>query len=190
MAPSDGLRGAEKSPNLGLDRKPPAEARGVARDLTLTWPDVHFVVQLAGEIGLRVQTEIREQMRQIPLGARGTSALRVQPEHLANRFKDAILPQVLATPVMILIMENAALNTLKPYLDQIAAIKTQIEMEVDAVVANLLGPRPEVADTGYFQPIGRRLFAPSVCSALSRSTVRSSPQCGPHCSRPNSTCHS
>ncbi len=47
-------------------------------------------------------------MRQIPLGAIGTSALRVQPEHLANRFKDAILPQVLATPVMILIMENAS----------------------------------------------------------------------------------
>jgi len=56
-------------------------------------------------------------MRQIPLGVRGTSALRVQPEHLANRFKDAILPQVLATPVMILIMENAALNAIKPFLD-------------------------------------------------------------------------
>ena len=36
-------------------------------------------------------------MQQIPLGARGTSTLRVQPEHLADRFKDAILPQVLAT---------------------------------------------------------------------------------------------
>ena len=56
-------------------------------------------------------------MRQIPLGARGTSILRVQPEHLANRFKDAILPQVLATPVMILIMENAALNAIRPFLD-------------------------------------------------------------------------
>ena len=56
-------------------------------------------------------------MRQIPLGARGSSALRVQPEHLANRFKDAILPQVLATPVMILIMENAALNAIRPFLD-------------------------------------------------------------------------
>jgi fluoroacetyl-CoA thioesterase len=55
-------------------------------------------------------------MRQIPLGARGTSTLRVQPEHLANRFKDAILPQVLATPVMILIMENAALNAIRPFL--------------------------------------------------------------------------
>ena len=43
--------------------------------------------------------------------------MRVQPEHLANRFKDAMLPQVLATPVMILVMENAALNAIKPFLD-------------------------------------------------------------------------
>src|SRR6476659_7834343 len=56
-------------------------------------------------------------MRQIPLGTKGTFTLHVQPEHLANRFKDAILPQVLATPVMILIMENAALTAIKPYLD-------------------------------------------------------------------------
>jgi fluoroacetyl-CoA thioesterase len=49
-------------------------------------------------------------VRQIPLGTKGTFTLHVQPEHLANRFKDAILPQVLATPVMILIMENAALR--------------------------------------------------------------------------------
>src|SRR5260370_508250 len=56
-------------------------------------------------------------MKQIPLGATGTSTLRVAPEHLANRFKDAMLPQVLATPVMILIMENAALNAIRPFLD-------------------------------------------------------------------------
>src|SRR5437879_12189955 len=56
-------------------------------------------------------------MKPIPLGTTGTSTLRVQPEHLANRFKDAILPQVLATPVMILIMENAALNAIRPFLD-------------------------------------------------------------------------
>jgi predicted thioesterase len=56
-------------------------------------------------------------MRQIPLGAKGTFTLRVQPEHLANRFKDSILPQVLATPVMILTMENAALNAIRPFLD-------------------------------------------------------------------------
>jgi fluoroacetyl-CoA thioesterase len=56
-------------------------------------------------------------MRQIPLGARRTFTLCVQPEHLANRVKDAILPPVLATPVMILIMENAALNAIRPFLD-------------------------------------------------------------------------
>jgi len=55
-------------------------------------------------------------MKQIPLGTTGTSTLRVRPEHLANRFKDAMLPQVLATPVMILVMENAALNAIKPFL--------------------------------------------------------------------------
>jgi fluoroacetyl-CoA thioesterase len=56
-------------------------------------------------------------MREIPLGTKATFMLRVEPEHLANRFKDAMLPQVLATPVMVLIMENAALNAIRPYLD-------------------------------------------------------------------------
>jgi fluoroacetyl-CoA thioesterase len=56
-------------------------------------------------------------MRQIPVGAKGSFTLLVQPEHLANRFKDAMLPPVFATPVMIMVMENAALNAIKAYLD-------------------------------------------------------------------------
>jgi fluoroacetyl-CoA thioesterase len=56
-------------------------------------------------------------MRAIPVGAKGEFTLVVQPDHLANRFKDAALPPVLATPVMIMIMENAALNAIKPYLE-------------------------------------------------------------------------
>jgi len=52
----------------------------------------------------------------IPVGTTGQFTLVVAPEHLANRFKDAALPPVLATPVMIMTMENAALNALKPYL--------------------------------------------------------------------------
>src|SRR3954451_10651470 len=56
-------------------------------------------------------------MKHIPLGARGSFLLLVPPEHLANRFKDAMLPPVFATPVMIMIMENAALNAIKAYLD-------------------------------------------------------------------------
>lgn len=56
-------------------------------------------------------------MRAIPVGARGTFTLLVAPQHLANQFKDAALPPVLATPVMILVMENAALNAVRPFLD-------------------------------------------------------------------------
>ena len=56
-------------------------------------------------------------MQSIPVGATGSFSLLVTPEHLASRFKDATLPQVLATPVMIMVMENAALNAIKPYLD-------------------------------------------------------------------------
>ena len=56
-------------------------------------------------------------MQSIPEGAKGSFSLVVAPDHLANRFKDATLPPVLATPVMIMVMENAALNAIKPYLD-------------------------------------------------------------------------
>ena len=55
-------------------------------------------------------------MPTIPPGAKGSFNLVVTPDHLANRFKDAMLPPVLATPVMIMVMENAALNAMKPYL--------------------------------------------------------------------------
>jgi fluoroacetyl-CoA thioesterase len=56
-------------------------------------------------------------MKLIPVGAAGTFNLVVTPEHLASRFKDVTLPPVLATPIMIMVMENAALNAIKPYLD-------------------------------------------------------------------------
>ncbi len=68
-------------------------------------------------------------MRTIPVGAKGAFSLVVTPEHLANRFKDAMLPPVLATPIMIMMMENAALNAIKPYLDaNESALGTRVDV--------------------------------------------------------------
>jgi fluoroacetyl-CoA thioesterase len=69
-------------------------------------------------------------IRDIPIGARGAFDLVITAEHLANRFKDQLLPPVLATPVMILILENAALNALKPYLAPgMTALGTRVDVE-------------------------------------------------------------
>jgi fluoroacetyl-CoA thioesterase len=68
-------------------------------------------------------------MGKIPIGAKGSFALVVTAEHLANRFKDAMLPPVLATPIMIMMMENAALNAIKPYLDASeSALGTRVDV--------------------------------------------------------------
>src|SRR5207302_4303310 len=68
-------------------------------------------------------------MRTIPIGAQGSFAIVVSPEHLANRFKDATLPAVLATPVMIMAMENAALNAIKPYFEAgESAVGTRVDV--------------------------------------------------------------
>jgi predicted thioesterase/predicted enzyme related to lactoylglutathione lyase len=73
-----------------------------------------------------------------PIGTEGSASLTVAPEHLANRLKDVILPPVLATPVMIMLMENAALNALRPYF---APGETAVGTRVDVchLVATPLG---------------------------------------------------
>ena len=94
-------------------------------------------------------------MASIPLGAKGTFALLVAPQHLANQFKDATLPPVLATPVMIMAMENAALNALKPYLGPgESALGTAVD--VRHVAATPVGQRI-VAEAEVTGVEGRRI---------------------------------
>jgi len=69
-------------------------------------------------------------MLSIPVGAQGRFELIVGPEHLADRFKDLTLPPVLATPVLVMILENAALNALKPYLAPgYTALGTRVDIQ-------------------------------------------------------------
>ncbi len=56
-------------------------------------------------------------MTTIPLGITGSFTLDVKPEHLASQVKNPTLPHVLATPIMILAMENAALSAIADYLN-------------------------------------------------------------------------
>jgi fluoroacetyl-CoA thioesterase len=109
-------------------------------------------------------------MKEIPVGAKGRFGLIVATEHLANRFKDQMLPPVLATPVMIMVMENAALNALKPYLEPgESALGTRVdvvhlaatpvgrtvvgEAEVTKVEGRRIGFEVRASDTG--EEIGR-----------------------------------
>jgi fluoroacetyl-CoA thioesterase len=55
-------------------------------------------------------------MRQVPVGAKGTYEFTVKREQLANTMEPS-LPPVLATAMMSLAMELAAMDALKPYLD-------------------------------------------------------------------------
>lgn len=69
-------------------------------------------------------------MRDVPIGSKGTATLVVKAEHTANQFKDSLLPEVFATPMMVRLMENAALNAIRPYLDPgESAVGTAIAIE-------------------------------------------------------------
>jgi fluoroacetyl-CoA thioesterase len=108
-------------------------------------------------------------MRPIPVGAKGTYSLAVTPAHLANQFKDAALPRVFATPMMITAMENAALNAVRDYLDpgesavgtvvnvrHIAATPAGHRVTAEAEVTKVDGRRIEfkVSARDEIEPIG------------------------------------
>jgi fluoroacetyl-CoA thioesterase len=73
-------------------------------------------------------------MRDIPLGTMGQASLTVRQEHLASQLKSSLLPPVLATPIMILVMENAALNAIRSFLDEgESAVGTVVDVRHIAV---------------------------------------------------------
>lgn len=79
-------------------------------------------------------------MRTVPHGTRGSFSMVVAPEHLANRFKDAMLPPVLSTPMMIMAMENAALEALKPFFEPgETAVGTRVD--IAHLAASIVGSR-------------------------------------------------
>ena len=93
-------------------------------------------------------------MKEIPTGARGAYALHVEPYHLANSFKDSILPPVLSTPYLVLIMENAALNAIKQYLDPgESAVGTRVDIR--HLVATPVG-REVIGHAEVIRKEGRR----------------------------------
>jgi fluoroacetyl-CoA thioesterase len=95
-------------------------------------------------------------MKPIPNGAEGQYVLRVEPAHLANRFKDSILPPVFSTPYLILIMENAALNAIKQYLEPgESAVGTRVD--VRHLVATPVG-REVVGHAEVTGTDGRKIF--------------------------------
>ncbi|MDB6098448.1 MAG: thioesterase superfamily protein [Gammaproteobacteria bacterium] len=94
-------------------------------------------------------------MKEIPTGARGAYTLRVEPRHLANSFKDSVLPPVFSTPYLVLIMENAALNAIKQYLQPgESAVGTHVD--VRHLVATPVG-REVTGHAEVIRTEGRRI---------------------------------
>jgi fluoroacetyl-CoA thioesterase len=88
-------------------------------------------------------------MPEIPVERRGAST------SLSNRFKDALLPPVLATPLMILAMENAALNAIRGYLEPgESAVGTAVDIR--HIAATPVGQRVS-AEAEVTEVDGRRI---------------------------------
>ncbi|MBR1220907.1 thioesterase family protein [Bradyrhizobium sp. U87765 SZCCT0131] len=104
-------------------------------------------------------------MHAISRGMKGQSTLVVAPEHLANRFKDAMLPPVLATPIMVLVMENAALAAIRSGLEPgESAVGTMIDVRHTA--ATPVGHRV-TAEAEVTEVDGRRI----VFTVLARDEI-------------------
>ena len=92
-------------------------------------------------------------MRRIPIGATGAFTLEAPPGHLASRFEDAMLPDDLATPVLVMVIENAALAALEPYLEPgETAVATGVDLRHLAPVG-----MPVIGEAAVTRVEGRRV---------------------------------
>jgi fluoroacetyl-CoA thioesterase len=55
-------------------------------------------------------------MREMPVGTKGSFTMTVKREHLASTV-DETLPEVLATGWMVIMMERAAMDAMRPFLE-------------------------------------------------------------------------
>jgi fluoroacetyl-CoA thioesterase len=93
-------------------------------------------------------------MKSVPVGAKGKFEQDVETRHLASEL-DPSLAAVLSTPTMVAMMEQAAINALKPFLDD-GESSVGMTIEVSHTAATPPGHRAR-AEAEVIKVEGRRL---------------------------------
>jgi fluoroacetyl-CoA thioesterase len=93
-------------------------------------------------------------MKPVPVGAKGKFEQLVEPRHLASEL-DSSLAAVLSTPTMIAMMEQAAIEAIKPFLDA-GESSVGMSIEVTHTAATPPGHRAR-AEAELTKVEGRRL---------------------------------
>jgi fluoroacetyl-CoA thioesterase len=93
-------------------------------------------------------------MKSVPVGAKGTFEQAVETGHLASEL-DSSLAAVLSTPTMVAMMEQAAINAIKPFLDD-GESSVGMTIEVSHTAATPPGHRAR-AEAEVTKVEGRRL---------------------------------
>jgi fluoroacetyl-CoA thioesterase len=93
-------------------------------------------------------------MKPVPVGAKGKFEQAVEARHLASEL-DSSLASVLSTPTVVAMMEQAAINAIKPFLDD-GESSVGMTIEVSHTAATPPGHRAR-AEAEVTKVEGRRL---------------------------------
>jgi fluoroacetyl-CoA thioesterase len=93
-------------------------------------------------------------MKPVPVGAKGKFEQAVETRHLASEL-DSSLASVLSTPTMVAMIEQAAINAIKPFLDD-GESSVGMTIEVSHTAATPPGHRAR-AEAEVTKVEGRRL---------------------------------